>query len=172
MKSYIESISDTQFDILTECTNKKSYLDSTTDVESFMFPIPEELDVFSNIYTHIKDVLHLDEDVYCSKHTDNQEVFFTTLYKEFKKNIAEKAFRGLERLPKFHFRVDEDGAYILDIIKEKYRLFIDIERKVEDSFYGIILDQQDFVSSKQGKLTLKNYNNVVFDIVEWMANDE
>lgn len=172
MKSYIEPISSSQFDTLSECTNKQSYLDIATDVESITYPIPEKLDVFSNIYAKIKDILSFDDGVYCTEHIENQKVFFSTLYKEFKRNIAEKASHGLERLPKFNFRLDDDGAFILDILKEKYKLFIDVEKNVEDSFYGIIFDQQDFISSKQGKLTLKNYNNVVFEIVEWMANDE
>lgn len=169
MKSYIEPISDDKLDTLTECANEQSYLDSATDVESFMFPIPEELDVFSNIYADIKDILHLDEDVYCSKHTDNQEIFFTALYKEFKKNIAEKASQGLERLPKFSFRADDDGAFVFNAFEKNYRLFIDIEKNIDNSFYGYVFEQNGGVASKRGLLTKQNYSEVVDGIIQMMA---
>ena len=126
--------------------------------------LPEEYDIFSNIKTQLFEILDK---------KDEQAVFIGYFYKLFKANL-QKLFSQNKlfiELPKFSLNEDNDGAYIFILNKQNYRFFINFEKKKEDSFYGFILQNNNFViNSQNGKISEDNCLEIINLIVNYIIN--
>ena len=132
---------------------KVSYLNnysSSTEVVNYR-QLPEEYDVFSNIRSELTKIT---EDKSKQKKLINS--FCDSLQKYLFKNIDSNGIKTV--LPKFTIEKDPDDAYIFNLIKNNYRIFINFEKEINNSFYGIILQQisEGYVSTT-GKINNDNY---------------
>lgn len=132
---------------------KVSYLNnysSSTEVVNYR-QLPEEYDVFSNIRNELTKINEGE-----SKQKKLIDLFCDSLQRCLFKNIDSNGINAV--LPKFSIEKDPDDAYIFNLIKNNYRIFINFEKDVHKSFYGIILQQisEDYMSTT-GKINSENY---------------
>lgn len=113
--------------------------------------LPEEYDVFSEINNELKLL---------SENINTQQEFINLFCNGLKSTLLKEVeYNGIRTiLPKFSINKDSEEAYILNLIKNNYRIFINFEKNIENSFYGIILQQvSDSYFSTTGKINSSNY---------------
>lgn len=158
-KSYLEQNKDCKSYI-----QKDSYIKSNIDKKPYLSyaTLPEEYDVFSELKLEVL------EDAYKEQ---------LLLLEDFLNGLKEKLkylvmVQGVVRiLPKLSLAKDKDDAFIVNWAYSNYRIFINIEKKIEDSFYGIIAqDEEKNVFSNSGKFDESNYNLVTNKILDYIFN--
>lgn len=138
-----------------QINHENSYLNFTntsSDIINYR-QLPEEYDVFSNVRNEIFKIN--DES---QKKLIN--FFCDSLQRNLYKNLDLDGITTV--LPKFSIEKDSDDAYIFNLIKNNYRIFINFEKEITKSFYGIILQQlsDDYISTT-GKIKKNNFTNLI-----------
>lgn len=117
--------------------------------------LPEEYDVFSEIHNELKK---LNGNINTQQEFIN--LFCNTLKSTLLKEVEYNGIRTI--LPKFSINKDSEDAYILNLTKNNYRIFINFEKNIDNSFYGIILQQvSDSYFSTTGKINSSNYLSLI-----------
>ncbi len=128
--------------------------------------LPLECDVFSNIK---KEIIAL-----FSKEQTEQASFFKYFYELFNESLKKEFYQKKMNiaLPKFSFSEDNDGAYVLNLNKSTFRLFINFEKKKNDSFYGFISqDEVDSYTTKNGKISETNCSQIINSIIGLLSKN-
>lgn len=132
---------------------RTSYLDSDIYIEPIIQykQLPEEYDVFSEIDKELQSL---------NKIRNEQQDFIKLFCNKLRNNLLnEIELNGIKTvLPKFSINQDSEEAYTFNLIKNNYRIFINFEKNIKNSFYGIILQQfADSYFSTTGKINPSNY---------------
>lgn len=146
---------------------KVSYLPTFQDyVKNKQYQIlPEEFDVFSEVSKYVSELMS--EQFAESKQIKLLFEFFSYLKNDLIKqaNIT----KMLKPLPKLSINTDDDGAYVVNWAYVNYRIHLNFEKNVEDSFYGIAV-QYDVESFSNYSKRLSSENcafvaNVLVDLI-------
>lgn len=143
---------------------KDSYYSSDFDRKQYMeyAPLPEEYDIFSEIKIEaFKDI--------CQE----QMLLLTDFLNELREKLKYLvSVWGIVRvLPKLNVMKDSEDALIVNWAYSNYRIFINIEKKVEESFYGIVAqDEEKNFFSNSGKFDECNYKLVINKILDYIFN--
>lgn len=132
--------------------------------------IPDELDVFSNIRQNncLSTFSEIPFEGESAKQDNVQEYVLEKLATKYKKIIAENSTR-LENgttFPKFERTTDEEGTVVLNLTTANYNFFIALEKKIDNSFYGLFFKENNSYSSKTNLLTIDNLTEVVQNLTQ------
>lgn len=90
-------------------------------------------------------------------------------------NNIESEFRNLyyqnyiKHIPKINVYTDEDDAIILSWAYSIYRIYFDIEKNIQDSFYGMIIKASEKnIQTKTDVLTKENCANIVEEALQYI----
>lgn len=125
--------------------------------------LPEEYDVFSNIKKELNKILIK---------KNEQSSFIKYFYNIFSDSLKEHYYKKNKNivLPKFSLSKDEEGAYIFDLNKSTFRLFINFEKNKSDSFYGYISqDEEDSYTTKNGRISENNCSQIIDTIIDLLS---
>lgn len=124
--------------------------------------LPEEYDVFSEL--ELNKISNIDE-----SQSNLLELFFSDLRDKLKYLVM--IYGIMKVLPKLHVFVDSDSAVIVNWAYSNYRFFINIERKIANSFYGIVAqDDERNMFSNSGKFDESNYDDITDKILDYIFN--
>lgn len=142
---------------------KDSYLEKHSEENSHPFyePLPMEYDVFSEL--NIQDV----------QFQTSQKEFLDAILSDLKNKLKElfTYYGAIKTLPKLTVLNDIDNAIIINWIYSNYRIYVNIESKIEDSFYGIVIqDQEKNIRSNSGKMDYTNYKKIIDQILYFLFN--
>lgn len=142
---------------------KDSYLEKYSEENSHPFyePLPIEYDVFSEL--NIQDV----------QFQTSQKEFLDAILSDLKNKLKElfACYGAIKTLPKLTVLNDTDNAIIINWIYSNYRIYVNIESKIEDSFYGIVIqDQEKNIRSNSGKMDYTNYKKIIDQILYFLFN--
>lgn len=157
-KTYLNS--DVQSNIVDI---KDSYIEKHTEkhLPVFYEPLPLEYDVFSEL--NIQKIHAL----------ATQKMFLDAILSELRSELQEvfMQYGTIKELPKLHITNDTDNAIILNWIYSNYRIYLNIEKTIEKSFYGVVLqDQEKNIHFKTGKVTYDNYRSIIPKILDFLFN--
>lgn len=80
-------------------------------------------------------------------------------------------YGAVKILPKLNISNDTDDAIIINWIYSNYRIYVNIEKRIEDSFYGIVIqDQEQNIRSNSGKMDYANYKKIIDQILYFLFN--
>ena len=135
-----------------------SYIEKENDkCEVFAYGVlPEEYSIFSKI-----------DSSYFTKNDTAQHRFLAVCLQYLKKKLlwAVKRYEVTQVLPKLSITFDEDDAIILNWAYVNYRIYFSFEKKIENSYYGIVAQAaEERTSIDTGRLTEKNFS-AIFDMV-------
>lgn len=123
-------------------------------------PLPEEYDVFSAI----------DNDVIEPCSAEQKSLFGAFL--EAMRSALKKQYReeGIQRpLSKMELSLDGEQAIILNWPYISYRAYVDIEKQISDSFYGVILQgDNNQVQTMTGSVNQENCGEVAHNILGYV----
>lgn len=125
--------------------------------------LPEAYDVFTNI--NFKDIDFAN---------DEQKQFMERClnYIEFVLKNKHKEIGIVKVLPKLSLSHDEDGAITIHWDYFNYKIFIDIEKDVSQSFYGIVYKKGlNSIAYTTEPLTEDNYINAITSIVDFIFDN-
>lgn len=156
-KNYLTSLEN-----LNKYSNRKTYYKSlelsnvATSRRDYQL-LPEEYDVFSKI----------DISIIQNQESEQFELFESFRY-ILKKKLLEifRQFGVLRILPKLNLIIDQDEAIVLEWGYVNYRIYLNFEKNVKESFYGIIVvDAETGTSSESGKIQKNNLEDIVNKIL-------
>ena len=142
---------------------KDSYFEKPSEESSHSFYelLPMEYDVFSELNVQS---LHFQT---------SQKEFLDAILGDLRTKLKELFvyYGAVKMLPKLNISNDIDNAIIINWIYSNYRIYVNIERKIEDSFYGIVIqDQEQNIRSNSGKMDYANYKKIIDQILYFLFN--
>jgi len=142
---------------------KDSYLErqSEENTHPFYELLPMEYDVFSEL--NIQNI-HFQT---------SQKAFLDVILNDLRDKLRELFvyYGAIRMLPKLNIANDKDDAIIINWIYSNYRIYMNIERKIEDSFYGVVIqDQEQNIRSNSGKMDYSNYKKIIDQILYFLFN--
>ena len=126
------------------------------------FPLPEEYSVFEDIdngFFYLEDTA--------------QHRLISLCLQQLKKSLYQlyELYGILRPLPKLKISHDEDDAIILNWAYVGFRIYINFEVAINNSYYGIVaLNGEDKFDSSTGKIDDKNYVSVIEQILHYIMN--
>ena len=124
------------------------------------FPLPEAYDVFQNI--DIDKAIHINS---------NQKRFAKQCLSYMEKALKQRAATiGITKvLPKLYTVVEEDDALTIHWDYVNYRIYLDIEKDVSQSFYGIVFQKAaNSVAYATDPLLESNYISVIDRLINFV----
>lgn len=130
---------------------------------NFYQMLPEEYNIFSDI--NFKILQNINE-----KQKNFFFSFINTL-RDFLKIIYINI--GIVKiLPKLRIEIDAEDAIVLNLAYANYRIFFNFEKKINNSYYGIVSkNEYDVFKSMSGKLNEENYQDVIIKILQYILKN-
>lgn len=131
------------------------------DVSRQYARLPEEYAVFSEI----------DEACFHLTSTE-QERLFSKCLRHLRSCLLDLYTQmGVIRvLPKLDVTTDNDGAIVLNWAYTGFRIYFNFERSVDESFFGIVIQNDDGIATNTGKLNSRNCASVVEAVLLYVIN--
>lgn len=132
--------------------DKKEYSSHISDVSLFL--LNNNLDIFSDISSSYFE----------QNKTDEQSFYLSNFLVKFKNKYLDtiKYLEINNKLPKVTIDKDEDEALILNILTNKYRLYVNFEKEISKSFYGyLFMDSDSSMKMNTEKYSPSNENEVI-----------
>ena len=68
--------------------------------------------------------------------------------------------------------IDAEDAIVLNLAYANYRIFFNFEKKINNSYYGIVSkNEYDVFKSISGKLNEENYQDVIIKILQYILKN-
>lgn len=158
-KSYIQNQS-----INNTYKQKKTYIHKMRE-DSLFFEynlLPEEYDVFSEIIDY--------EKLGCLEEQKDLLIEITNQINKSLKIINCK-YGVLKVLPKMEISADADGAIVMNWPYSLYRIYFDIEKRVNESFYGLVIrDSENGIQTRTEIITRENCAEIISYILQYVFN--
>lgn len=75
-------------------------------------------------------------------------------------------------LPKLSITNDEDGAIILNWAYTNFRIYMNFEHSVDNSYYGIVAqNNEENIFTNSGKLNDRNYVSIINMLLKYVINN-
>ena len=115
--------------------------------------LPEEYAIFSDLDDSLLSNQDTEQHEFLSKCLQHLKIELLNIY----------ANNGVVRiLPKLSIALDSDDAFVVNWAYTNFRIYFTIEKCIENSFYGIIAQQNDeSIFSNSGKFVEGNYVSVI-----------
>ncbi len=147
--------------IITE-TGDTPYHNYTIDADydDRYVPLPEAYDIFQNIDFDKEISVSSNQKQFAKKCLDYME-------KLLKRRFIETGITKV--LPKLYMVVEEDNALTIHWDYVNYRIYLDVERDISQSFYGIIAkNAQNGFGTSTGQLNEESYQQVIESIIDFV----
>ncbi|MBQ9572276.1 MAG: hypothetical protein IJR22_02660 [Acidaminococcaceae bacterium] len=130
------------------------------DYDDRFVQLPEAYDIFQNINLDKETSVNSNQKRFAKNCLDYME-------KVLKRRFIET--RITKVLPKLYMVVEEDNALTIHWDYINYRIYLDIEREISQSFYGLIAkNAQNGYGTSTGQLNEKNYQEVLENIINFV----
>ena len=161
---------------------KKSYLNDSNQVLNYY-----DKNTYFNMNDRDDESLILDYDILPEEYNVFSSINFNILSQSDtkQKELLEKIFQCirsslkliyyeygiLKILPKLDLSIDDDGALILNWAYAMYRIYFDIEKDIDNSFYGLIIkDSENSIQTKTELITKENCAEITGQIIQYIFN--
>ena len=161
---------------------KKSYLNDSNQMLNYY-----DKNTYINVNDQDDDNLILDYDILPEEYDVFSSINFNTLFQRDtkQKELLDKIFQCirsslkliyyeygiLKILPKLDLSIDDDGALIINWAYTMFRIYFDIEKDIDKSFYGLIIkDSENSIQTKTELITKENCAEITGQIIQYIFN--
>ena len=149
----------TYYENVVTAIGENSYQNHNIDIDfdDRFIPLPEAYDIFQNIDLGKFSSVSSKQKQFAKNCLDYME-------KLLKRRFTETGITKV--LPKLYMVVEEDEALTIHWDYINYRIYLDIEKDISKSFYGIISkNAAKGFSTSTGQLSENNYQEIIKDII-------
>ena len=144
---------------------EKRYKEASENVsyDSRFFPLPEAYDIFQNVDIDNNNNIN-----------SNQKQFAKQCLAYMEKVLKQRAAKiGITKvLPKLYVVVEEDEALTIHWDYVNYRIYLDIEKDISQSFYGIVFQKAvNSVAYSTEPLKESNYISVIDRLINFVFSN-